>query len=279
MEEKVKEPAKAEDEATDTDKPKVEDELLTTESGVELRKRTTSEGAIEYVTVKGELHHREGDEPAIEYINGWKEWRIMGALHREGGLPARVLPEGDKEWWVNGERHRDDGPAHVAHEEPTEEELAQGITEGKLVLQRWFENGVQHREDGPGNIHYGDEDYWLQGVTVTEQIVMSPETITPEQAMTEENAEIRRIMIERMGTDRFLDGIGAKSVDMDDHEHNGLRSLMKAGEGDSAVAILVCSCPSTGRVYYMQVPAETKTCEAADVWLSGDAQGVQIGRT
>ena len=275
----VKEPATAKEEATDTDKPeKVEDELLTTEGGVELRKRTTSEGAIEYVTVKGELHHRE-DGPAIEYINGWVEYRIMGALHREGGLPARVLPEGDKEWWVNGERHRADGPAHVAHEEPTEEELAEGKTEGKLVLQRWFENGVQHREDGPGNIHYNDEDFWLQGVTVTEQIVMSPETITPEQAMSEDNAEIRRIMIERMGTDRFLEGIGAKPVDMDDHEHNGLRSLMKAGDGDSAVAILVCSCPSTGRVYYMQVPAETKTCEEADVWLSGDAQGVQVGRT
>ena len=44
--------------------------------------------------------HRE-DGPAIENVNGIKEWLLNGQYHREDG-PAIEYATGDKEWWLNG---------------------------------------------------------------------------------------------------------------------------------------------------------------------------------
>jgi len=55
------------------------------------------------------LFHRE-DGPAIEYVNGTKQWWVNGNLHREDG-PAIEGADGTKEWFLNGQRHREDGPA------------------------------------------------------------------------------------------------------------------------------------------------------------------------
>ena len=57
----------------------------------------------------GQFHRTDG--PAIEWVDGSKEWWVNDELHRLDG-PARVWANGSKEWWVNGERHRTDGPAY-----------------------------------------------------------------------------------------------------------------------------------------------------------------------
>ena len=44
---------------------------------------------------KGKLH-RENDLPAIEWLNGDKEWYLNGKLHRENDLPAVEWFNGDK---------------------------------------------------------------------------------------------------------------------------------------------------------------------------------------
>ncbi len=274
------------EEATEATEAIDEGIVYTAPSGVDVKKRRTKDGAIEHTLVDKELYHRE-DGPAIVYKNTWSEWRVNGALHRDEGLPAVTRPEGDREWWINGIRHRDDGPAQVVNAEPTEEEKKEGKAEGKVVLQRFFIDGRQHREDGPANIFWNEdkkeleEDYWLEGVQVPEAVVMTPDKLVAKEVMTEDNAEIRRIMIERMGPGKFLDDVGAKIIDVDNHHQNGMRSLMRAGAGDGEdeVAFLVCACPSTGRVYYMQVPPDSETCEAADTWLSGELPGAQVGRT
>jgi len=53
--------------------------------------------------------HRE-DGPAIEWVNGLKEWYLDDRLHREDG-PAMEWANGSKYWYLNGKRHRKDGPA------------------------------------------------------------------------------------------------------------------------------------------------------------------------
>ena len=62
---------------------------------------------IEY-RVLGKLHREDG--PALEWVDGGKEWYLNGKLHREDG-PAVECADGDKSWWVNGKLHREDGPA------------------------------------------------------------------------------------------------------------------------------------------------------------------------
>lgn len=63
-------------------------------------------GTLYYLNNK--LHREEG--PAVEYLDGTKEWYKNGLRHREDG-PAVEDSEGDKEWYLNGKAHREDGPA------------------------------------------------------------------------------------------------------------------------------------------------------------------------
>ena len=58
---------------------------------------------------KAGLRHRE-DGPAVEKVDGSKEWYLNGQRHREDG-PAIEMADGYKEWYLNGFLHREDGPA------------------------------------------------------------------------------------------------------------------------------------------------------------------------
>ena len=69
-----------------------------------------------------ELHRLDG--PAVEFVDGHKEWYQNGKLHRLDG-PAIECANGDKCWYQNGQRHRLDGPAV---------ELADGY-------KAWYQNG------------------------------------------------------------------------------------------------------------------------------------------
>jgi len=62
---------------------------------------------IEY-RLDGLLHREDG--PAIEWVNGDKNWYVNGKLHREDG-PACEYANGDKVWYQNDQLHREDGPA------------------------------------------------------------------------------------------------------------------------------------------------------------------------
>ena len=57
-----------------------------------------------------------------------------------------------------------------------------------------------HCSDGPSHEwNDGWKLWYIHGVKVTEQIIMRPSTITIEQIRAEQNAEVKRIMIERLG--------------------------------------------------------------------------------
>lgn len=109
--------------------------------------------------------------------------------------------------------------------------------------------------------------------------------LTPKRIKEEENQETQRLMIEIMGIETFLSKCQAKVVDTDSHEHNGERALFAATGVNNQW--LVVNCPSTGRIYFLNVPrVEEKwnnekhewdnipidTCEKADRWLCGVAE-------
>jgi hypothetical protein len=112
--------------------------------------------AIEYVNggkewwFNDKLHRKDG--PAVSWADGHKEWWFDGRLHREDG-PAIERNNGDIEWWLNGERHREDGPA------------IERIDGGKL----WYLNGKLHREDGPAVIYRDGVGYWICGHEISEK--------------------------------------------------------------------------------------------------------------
>jgi hypothetical protein len=54
----------------------------------------------------GHKYHRE-NSPAIEYVNGDKEWWIHGKRHREDG-PAKEYNDGRKFWYLQGEEYSEE---------------------------------------------------------------------------------------------------------------------------------------------------------------------------
>ena len=108
----------------------------------------------------------------------------------------------------------------------------------------------------------------IHGVAVDEQIVMRPETQTLAQIQSEQNAEVRRIRIERFGWIAYLRAAGARVLDRRCNEiDQNHEALLESSDG---ARVLVCACPSTARMYAMRVPREIKNCTQAQSWLAGD---------
>lgn len=122
-----------------------------------------------------------------------------------------------------------------------------------------------HSEDGPFcQWRDGSRLFSIHGVRVPAWIIERPSEITAAAIREEDNAEVRRIMIERMGVGKYLTEIDAKVLDYDCH--GTPRALMIDNEGRK----WLCGTDgSTKRVYYMQAPNDAKTCREAHEGLSG----------
>jgi hypothetical protein len=143
--------------------------------------------------------------------------------------------------------------------------------------------GRLHSDRGPAK-SYGDHwaIYAIHGIRVTQQIVDAPGTLTPEQILTEGNAEIRRIMVDRFGAERLLREAQAKLLD-EDAAHGKLYRLEVAGDEPIVMLEVVNSSPEpigydpasqvgTWRAnrwfkhYMLRVPPTMKTARAARAW-------------
>jgi hypothetical protein len=131
-----------------------------------------------------------------------------------------------------------------------------------------------HCEDGPSMVWEGWSLWHLHGVKVDEQIVLRPETQTLDQIRREDNAEVKRLRIERFGWDRYLTEIDAVVVDTNKDEVSETEEALFRTQDNEV--ILVCACPSTGRVYWLEVPNAVTTCAEAQDWLSGGLSGRTI---
>jgi hypothetical protein len=108
-----------------------------------------------------------------------------------------------------------------------------------------------------------------RGVTVNEKVVFRPETISASEVLTERNAEVRRVMLERIGFERFLKLADAKVLHQDT-DHGGERRLLKVEiPNDEALVCVSFLCPSTNRQYVVRVPPTMTSCHAAVAWMAG----------
>ena len=108
-----------------------------------------------------------------------------------------------------------------------------------------------------------------RGVSVDERIAFHPETIITREVLYEQNAEKRRVLLERMGYERFMRQAHADVLDRD-VDPGGARQLLRValGEDEPLVCVSV-RCPSTGRQYVNRVPPATRTCRQAAAWIAG----------
>jgi hypothetical protein len=84
--------------------------------------------------------------PAIELVDGHKEWYLKGKRHRLDG-PAAYNEDGYEAWYLEGKLHRLDGPA----------------LQDEYGYKAWYKNELHHREDGPAVINKGKVEWWIEG--------------------------------------------------------------------------------------------------------------------
>lgn len=95
--------------------------------------------------------HSIGDLPAIEHVDGTKQWYKWGRLHRSLG-PAIELFIGIKKWYLHGKLHRQVGPA----------------IEFPLGIKEWYLHGKRHRDDGPAiEFPNGHKEWYNNGKEYT----------------------------------------------------------------------------------------------------------------
>ena len=110
----------------------------------------------------------------------------------------------------------------------------------------------------------------IHGVRVNEKIVMSPETLTIEEIESEQNAEIRRVMIERFGQARFLLESGAKEIHHDDFGTLYRKEI--PGDEPLVMVKVVNSTPEPDgsfKDYFLRVPPDKTTAHGAVAWTFG----------
>ena len=133
-------------------------------------------------------------------------------------------------------------------------------------VQATDERGRLHSAVGPAiRCRDGWEVYAWHNVRVSEQIIMRPESLTSEQILNEANAEVRRVMIERLGLDRFLTRAKAQPIHSDDS-----RALYKIDvKNEEPIVAVKVQCPSTGQIYFLRVPPQIDRCDKAVAWTFG----------
>lgn len=107
------------------------------------------------------------------------------------------------------------------------------------------------------------------GVAISEKMAFYPDTLTGQDVLQEDNAEIRRIMLERLGYKRFIDDVGGLVVDKD-MDAGGQRKLIRVPmDDDEDILVLSVICPSTAHAYILRVPPYMRSCHQAAAWLAG----------
>ena len=133
--------------------------------------------------------------------------------------------------------------------------------------------GRLHCEDGPA-VAYPDgwEVYAVGGVRVPKAVVMEPERLSVQEIKKEGNAEVRRVMVERFGPDRYFLESGAKLIDSDfvkvatNDARQMPRMLVEDSDGQRW---FVGTDGSTHRTYHLPAPRVAKTCREAHHAMCG----------
>jgi hypothetical protein len=107
------------------------------------------------------------------------------------------------------------------------------------------------------------------GVPVDWTIAFHPESITALQVVTEENVELRRVLLERFGLERFISQVRVDVIDEDVDAGGERRLLCHPLVNDEDLYCLQVTCPSTRAAYILRVPPRMRTCHQAAAWIAG----------
>jgi hypothetical protein len=104
--------------------------------------------------------------------------------------------------------------------------------------------------------------YAWHGTLIPERYYEKP--VTAVDILGEQNAEVRRCLMERYGIDRFVLDAGAKSIHRE--RDNELLAIDLRNDPDGRLVALKLRCPSTAAVYIIRVPPDQRKVREALAW-------------
>jgi hypothetical protein len=154
----------------------------------------------------------------------------------------------------------------------------------------WIAKPRVHVEKIPGGRRLSNETgpalesdieplYFWHGVMVPEKVVIAPELITIAEIREEENAEVRRVMMDRYGLSRYLEDSGAQLVHEDE-----LGSLYRTEVPNDEPLVMVKVLNSTvepdgtRKPYFLRVPPDQTIARDAVAWTFGYRSGEQYAK-
>ncbi|WP_433335750.1 DUF6745 domain-containing protein [Spirillospora sp. CA-294931] len=144
------------------------------------------------------------------------------------------------------------------------------VSERPTELHR-DEPGRLHRGDGPAMAYPdGFALHAWRGMPIPSDFVSSLDGLDRARIDAEENAELRRVMLEIFGYDRYLAETGARPVHKD--ETGTLWSITVPGDEPVVMVEVINSTPEpdgTYRTYYLRVPPGTRTAREGVAWTFG----------
>jgi len=210
--------------------------------------------------------------------------RVAKALDLSGGRALETLPETLRLahlWLADCASLRSLPQDLVLHGQGRWPSWSVLLLAGCESLRDWprrlvLENGRAVIEVAGSGFEHGppahrDVLVW-RGVRVTPELAFNPvSSFSARSVVDTTNVEQRRVLVERLGAERFIALLEPQVVD-EDLDPGGPRRLLRLSFGDrrtEVYAFLDCRCPSTGHQYLLRVPPTVGTCHAAAAWLAG----------
>ncbi|HEX5316900.1 MAG TPA: hypothetical protein VFX22_09650 [Candidatus Kapabacteria bacterium] len=139
------------------------------------------------------------------------------------------------------------------------------------------EAGRVHNDLGPAiNYRAAAKIYAWHGVAVPDHVVTHPKLITIREIMQEQNTEIRRVLIERFGWERYIRESDARVLDTSERGSLMMLPMPQGDRNEAPEAIRVLrvqnSTPEpdgTRKNYFIRVPPDITTANAAVAWSFG----------
>lgn len=129
-----------------------------------------------------------------------------------------------------------------------------------------------HSFDGLPAITYPDgrKEYYWRGVRVPDYVIVAPERIKLDDINKEANTEVRRVMLEKYGFEKYLRNSKARLRSQDTF---GKLWEVPVPMDESLVMVEVLnSTPEPDgsiKTYFLRVPPDTQTCQGGLAWTFG----------
>jgi len=230
-----------------------------------------SESSFKNGLLEGLMRYWDEHGNLIEEVP-YKTGHLHGVLKRwnKNGQLLSEVP------YVNGDTH---GTAKEWHENgrlksniPCNSRQIHGIAEywdetGELHAEVKYEHGRKHGISKYWNLkdkkRIFRREYYVRGVRVRKKICLNPQELTADEVMKIRNAEVRRVALEQMGYERFLQQVDYKTIDA---EGENELILINWREDEEPICLVKVKCSSAEVYYTLRVPPGMKTCKEAVAW-------------